>query len=99
MKWYRKAAKQGHCGAQFNLGLRFFKGEGVNEDKEKAVEWYREAADQGHSRAQIKVCLCYFTDEGVEKDLEVAVEWLAVSIGVFKVQRVEPWCQHIRGCG
>ena len=46
MKWYRKAAEQGDAKAQFNLALRYYKGEGVTQDYAEAAKWYRKAAEQ-----------------------------------------------------
>ena len=39
VKWYTKAALQGHENAQYNLGVCYAKGRGVEQDDEKAVEW------------------------------------------------------------
>ena len=41
-------AKQGEAYAQYNLGLIYFKGEGVPKNDTEAVKWFRKAADQGH---------------------------------------------------
>jgi TPR repeat protein len=54
VKWYRKAAEQGHGKGQFNLGLCYGKGEGVPKDLSEAVTWYRMAAEQGHASATIQ---------------------------------------------
>jgi TPR repeat protein len=52
----RKAAEQGHAGAQFNLGLNVcLGGEGVPEDDAEAVKWYRKAAEQGLAGAQFNL--------------------------------------------
>ena len=47
VKWYRKAAEQGHAHAQFNLGWMYENGEGVAKDDYEAVKWYCMAAVQG----------------------------------------------------
>ena len=52
VKWYKKAAEQGHAGAQYNLGPCFAKGVGVEIDLEEAARWFKKAADQGHVNAQ-----------------------------------------------
>ena len=52
VKWYRKAADQGHASAQYNLGVMYSNGEGVPENDAEAVKWYRKAADQGNAMAQ-----------------------------------------------
>ena len=48
----RKAAEQGHAGAQYNLGMIYAKGEGVPEDYVRAYAWTSVAAAQGIENAQ-----------------------------------------------
>ena len=45
MKWYTRAAEQGHTGAEFNLGKMYEQGKGVPQDNKMAVKWYRRVAD------------------------------------------------------
>ena len=52
VRWYRKAAEQGHAHAQNNLGLMYYKGLGVAQDDAEAGRWFRKAAEQGHAEAQ-----------------------------------------------
>ena len=52
MKWIRLAANQGNAGAQFNLGVAYYKGQGVTRDDREAVKWFRIAAQQGDQDAQ-----------------------------------------------
>ena len=37
----------GNADAQFDLGLKYENGQGVEKDALTAVKWYRKAADQG----------------------------------------------------
>ena len=55
MKWYRKAAEQGHANAQCNLGYCYKYGEGVETNKAEAVKWYRKAAEQGHDHGIFQI--------------------------------------------
>ena len=75
IKWYTKAAEQGDAAAQFNLGICYDFGEGVEQDMQKAVEWYTKAAEQGNAKAQFNLGGCYKDGEGVEQDKQKAVEW------------------------
>ena len=59
MRWYRLAAEQGSADAQFNLGVSYDFGEGVEEDDEEAVRWYRLAAEQGHADAAYNLGVSY----------------------------------------
>ena len=52
VKWYRKAADQGHARAQYFLGSCYDYGTGVGEDDAEAVKWYRKAAEQGDETAK-----------------------------------------------
>ena len=58
VKWFRKAAEQGHSDAQNSLGYCYYNGEGVEEDKAEAVQWFRKAAEQGHHAATLQLAAC-----------------------------------------
>ena len=45
-----KQAKSGDLNAQFNLGIAYYKGEGIDQDTGQAVHWFRLAAEQGDGR-------------------------------------------------
>jgi hypothetical protein len=45
------AAEQGDSNAQFNLGVMYEFGNGVNQDINRAIGWYYLAAQQGHVEA------------------------------------------------
>lgn len=73
--WFFRAAEQGYADAQFNLGLMYANGEGVEKDMVQAVELFKKAAEQGHVDAQNNLGAMYFTGEGVDRDEKKAVEW------------------------
>ena len=52
VKWFRKAAKQGHARAQYNLGLMYADDEGVPQDDAEAYAWFAVAAANGHEYAK-----------------------------------------------
>ena len=70
-----KAAKQGKAEAQYNLGLMYDNGQGVNKDYTKAVYWFSKAAEQGRADAQYILGLMYYEGQGVNKDYTKAVYW------------------------
>ena len=53
--WFRKAANQGHAGAQFNLAVVLENGCGAAQADAEARAWYEKAAAQGHLRAQVNL--------------------------------------------
>ena len=62
-KWVKNEDKNekmdDNADAQYELGLRYLKGEGVVKDMPKAVELFRKATVQGDDRAQYELGLCY----------------------------------------
>ena len=50
IKWYRKAAEQGHVEAQYNLGNMYFRGETVKQDRLEAIKWYKKVAEQNNKK-------------------------------------------------
>jgi hypothetical protein len=68
-------ANNGDASAQFDLGVRCGKGDGVPVDHEKAAVWYRKAAEQGLAKAQAALGHYYAIGEGVVQDFDQAVMW------------------------
>lgn len=52
IEWYRRALKQGHSRAMFNLGAIYEKGEFIQLDMEKAIRLYLEADKKGNQDAK-----------------------------------------------
>ena len=77
VKWYRKAAEQGHAQAQCDLGWMYDNGHGVPKDCTEAMKWFRKAAEQGHAVAQCSLGNMYTDGRGVFvlKDYAEAVKW------------------------
>ena len=46
------AAKVGHAGAQYQLGMMFYTGNRVGKNEDTAVNYFRKAAEQGHPEAK-----------------------------------------------
>jgi TPR repeat protein len=53
LKLLRPLADQGVAEAEFNLGLMYAQGQGVQQDDAEALNWCRKAADQGDADAQV----------------------------------------------
>ncbi len=72
-------AKMGISEAQYNLGVCYEQGDGVEQDFEKAVYWYKAAAEQGYDKAQSNLGLCYYNGYGVEVDFAEAARLFTLS--------------------
>ena len=54
-KWFEKAAKRGVVDSQFNLGVLYESGQGLEQDVETALFWYSVAGAQGDQMAAGRV--------------------------------------------
>jgi TPR repeat protein len=75
IRLWRPLAEQGNAAAQFNLGLIYYKGQGVPQDYAAAAVWLRKAADQGVTAAQWSIGSMYMNGRGVRQDYAAAVSW------------------------
>ena len=73
--WYRKAAEQGHVGAQLALGTIYEEGSRVTKDDTEAVAWFRKAAEQDNADGQYDLGRMYEFGSGVAKDDVQAATW------------------------
>lgn len=68
-------ALQGDSEAQFQTGVIFERGIGLEKNETKAAYWYEKAAMQGHVDAQYNVGIMYAGGRGVEQNMTAAVHW------------------------
>jgi TPR repeat protein len=72
---FRESAEQGNNDSQFNLGLMYERGIGVEKDEQKAITWYRKAAEQGNPNAQFNLAVLYENGRGSAVDFAQANHW------------------------
>ncbi len=77
VKYFQEAAVACHENAQYNLGVCYYNGIGVQQDHTKAVSWFKVAAERNDPQAQYNLAQCYEYGDGVSRDYEQAVLWLA----------------------
>ncbi len=82
IKWYQKAALQGHTEAQYKLGLCYELGAITKGDLEKAFYWFYQAAKKHHIHALYKVGHFYEFGKVVELNPMKAVEYYGEHAGV-----------------
>ena len=79
LKWYRKAAEQGHSIAQYNVGVLYYRAVGTHQDLAEAARWWHKAAVQGNAEAQLSLGALYYAGGGVLKDETEALAWFMLS--------------------
>jgi TPR repeat protein len=74
MEWFRKAAEQGNGLGQLNLGIGYFKGQGVNRDLVASHMWFAlsdaDGADQWRKSAEAKL-----SPHELEESQELVEKW------------------------
>lgn len=48
---FQEAAELGHAAAQYELGVAYSLGLGIEQNNEESMKWYRKAAEHGHEEA------------------------------------------------
>eukprot|EP00729_Bicosta_minor_P004380 gene4380-biopygen16815 len=61
--------------AQYNIGNRYNKGRGVEQDHVEAAKWYRKSAEAGFAQAQYNLGLMYYKGDGIEQSYVQAAKW------------------------
>lgn len=72
-------AELGDAEAQYNIGVMFDEGAGLDQDLVAAADWYRRAGEQGFLDAQTNLGMMYYHGQGVERDLEEAAKWFRLA--------------------
>jgi TPR repeat protein len=77
---WQPLAEQGNARAQFNLGVIYDEGRGVERSRAKAIEWWSKAADQNLAVAQHNLAMMQIDTPDGQPDIEGAVKWLERSL-------------------
>jgi len=81
VKETQQRAEKGDAEAQYNLGVMYARGEGVDQDNAEALNWYNKAAKQGVAEAQVSLGVAYNTGVGVAKNGTEALQWFRIAAG------------------
>jgi hypothetical protein len=81
-------AYEGNAEAQFNLGVLYLEGNGVERNAERARTWFMKAAEKNHVLAQYNLGHMALSGMGSEKNIQEAIKWwkLAAEGGHFQAQ-------------
>ena len=72
---FRLLAEEGNVYAQYYLGAKYDRGQGVSRDYVEAAKWYRLAANQGFAQAQSDLGDLYKSGRGLPQDFTEAAKW------------------------
>ena len=99
-KKLHQAAEQGHVPSQYNIGVMYKKGQGVDINLKEAAKWYLKAANQGYTEAQYNIGAMLYEGKGVEQNYKEAFNWFlkAANSGNVNAQR-ELGSMYIDGKG
>ncbi len=78
-KEFRASAEQGKAEAQYQLGLMYDGGVGVEENDAEALKWYRLAAEQGYAKAQYNLGMMYYFGKGAPQDRVTGYQWVILA--------------------
>ncbi len=79
VKKAQPAAAQDGAEAQYNLGNKYYYGQGVTQNYVEALKWYELAAAQGHATAQNNLGSMHKNGKGVAQDYAEALKWYRLS--------------------
>lgn len=71
------AALRGDQEAQFQVGVIFERGIGIEQNQTLAAQWFEKSAEQGYVDAQYNIAIMYAAGRGVNADEGKAMMWLA----------------------
>lgn len=76
IRWFRRAAENGHASGAFKYAAYLEAGEGINADIPAARHWYGIGAEGGNSDAQFQLARMLEAGEGGAADPAAARRWL-----------------------
>ncbi len=78
--WFKKAADSGNYVAQYNIGLYYKEGRGVEQSYKEMFHYMEMSAKNGFEPAMIEVARLYKRGCGVEKDTDKMLHWYEKAI-------------------
>ena len=72
LSWLLRSASAGLVEAEYQIGLRYQQGKGVQQDLVASAAWFDRAARNDHAQAQLQLGGMYEKGQGVKRDLGAA---------------------------
>ncbi len=61
--------------AQFELGVKYYNGDGVEQNYDEAFKWFTKSSENGNLQAQYNLAVMYENGEGTKENLDEAIKW------------------------
>lgn len=74
LRWFEQAAEQGVVVAQFNIGLIYERGLGVNRNLLAAMKWYARSVETDFAPAFINLARLYESGDAITRDRAAALQ-------------------------
>jgi TPR repeat protein len=75
LQTFKPLAIKGDDKSQYNIGVMYYKGNGVPQDYRESLKWFSLSAKKGNARAQFSIGLIYHKGEGVPQNYKKALRW------------------------
>jgi len=99
-KWFLKAAEQGDGAAEFSMGQKYLKGDGVTRDTTEGVKWLTKSAEHGNAEAQLALGGLHIGGRGVRKNSSEAAKWyFMAATGGNPTAQCQMARMHMTGAG
>ena len=72
-------AQQGNAVAELDIGLMYYTGRGMAQDRREATKWFLLSAKQGQVGAQVDLGIAYATGDGVQRSPVQAYVWFGAA--------------------
>src|SRR5580658_5971887 len=99
LKEWKVAANKGEPEAEYDLGLLYAKGLGVQRDSQVAQQWYEAAATQGNAQAEYSLGQMYAQGWGIPADQASTLRWMEMANGSNGDNQDDPGWLAIEGYG
>jgi tetratricopeptide (TPR) repeat protein len=75
LEWYMKGARQGCVVCEYNLGIYYKYGQGVEKNIDTALEWFTKSAEKGFAKGQYEAGRIHYDKERHDS----AFQWFTIS--------------------
>ena len=75
LRLWSRIAEQGDAAAQYNVGVIYYNGLGVDRNFVEALRWYRMSGEQQYSLSEFRLGDMYFWGQGMTRDAVSARRW------------------------